>query len=125
MKSKLVLALAASLALGAIAAPSSAGTTRAKTTVTIMVEGRDFSGTVKSPRPGRCADGRKVVLFRQESGQQRPSTDPVIASDTASLNDGRYKWSTGNTGMDGRFYARARRTNQCKADSSRTLRTET
>jgi hypothetical protein len=125
MKPKFVLVLAAIVALGGIAVPSSAGTTRAKTTVTIRVEGRDFSGTVKSPRPGRCADGRRIVLLRQVSGEQRPSTDPVIASDTASLNGGRYEWSTGNTGVDGRFYARARRTNRCKADSSRTLRTET
>ena len=124
MKPKLVLPLAALVALGGIAAPSSAGQTRANTKVTIKVEGRDFSGTVKSPRPGRCADGRRIVLLRQTSGQQRPATDPVIANDTASLNGNRYEWNTGNTGVNGRFYARARRTNQCKADSSRTLRTE-
>lgn len=124
MKTKLLLALVAVIVLGGIAMPSSAGTTRAKTTVTIKVEGRDFSGFVKSPRPRRCADGRKVVLFRQTGSKQQPSTDPVIASDTASLNGDRYEWSTGNTGVEGRFYARARRTDRCKADSSRTLQTE-
>ena len=123
MKPKLLLILVALVALGGIAAPSSAGAPRAKTTVTIKVEGRDFSGTVKSSKPRRCADGRKVVLFRQTGSQQQPSTDPRIASDTASLNGDRYEWSTGNTGVSGRFYARARRTAQCKADS-RTLRTE-
>ena len=124
MKRKLLLALVAVVVLGGIAMPSSAGTTRAKTTVTIKVEGTDFSGLVKSPRPRRCADGRKVVLFRQTGSEQQPSTDPVIASDTASLNGDQYEWSTGNTGVSGRFYARARRTDRCKADSSRTLRTE-
>jgi hypothetical protein len=92
--------------------------------VTIKVEGRDFSGTVKSPRQARCAEGRKIRLHRQVSSEQRPGTDPVIASDTASLNGDRYEWSTGNTGVNGRFYARAKKTDQCKAGSSRTLRTE-
>ncbi len=121
MKPKLLLVLAALVALGGIAAPSSAGQTRAVTKVTIRVEGRDFSGTVQSPRPRRCVDGRKIRLLRQVGSEQHPNTDPVIASDTASA-DG--DWSTGNTGVNGRFYARAKRTEHCKADSSRTRRTE-
>jgi len=124
VKSRLLLVLAAIVALGGFALPSSAGASRAATKVTIKVEGRDFSGTVKSPRPGRCADGRKIRLHRQVGSEQQPSTDPVIASDTASLNGDKYEWSTGNTGMNGRFYARAKKTDRCKADSSRTLRTE-
>jgi len=124
LKTKLLLALVALVALGGIATPSSAATTRVKTKVTIRVEGRDFSGFVKSPRPLRCAADRKVVLRRQTGAKQHPSTDPVIASDTASLNGDRYEWSTGNTGVSGRFYARARKTDRCKADSSRTLHTE-
>jgi hypothetical protein len=124
LKPKLLFVLAAIVALGGIAMPSSAGTSRAETTVTIKVDGRDFSGTVKSPRPGRCADGRKIRLLRQVGSEQHPNTDPVIASDTASLNGDRYEWSTGNTGVNGRFYARAKKTDQCKADSSRTLHTE-
>ena len=120
MRPKLLLVLVALVALGGIAAPSSAGPARADTKVTIRVEGRDFSGTVKSPR-GSCVNGRKIRLIRQVGSQQNPSTDPVIASDTAD-SDG--DWSTGNTGVNGRFYARAKRTDHCKADSSRTLRTE-
>jgi len=119
MRSKLSLILVALVALGGIAAPSSAGT-RANTKVTIRVEGRDFSGTVQSPR-GSCVNGRKIRLIRQVGSQQNPSTDPVIASDTAD-SDG--DWSTGNTGVNGRFYARAKKNDRCKADSSRTLRTE-
>ena len=33
-----------------------------------------------------------------------------------------YRWSTGNTGMTGKFYARAARTADCKPDTSRTVR---
>lgn len=124
MKPKLLLALVAIVALGGIVTPSTAGTTRAKTKVTIKVEGRDFSGTVRSSRPLRCADGRKVLLLRQTGQKQHPDTDPVIASDTASLNGDRYEWSTGNTGVNGRFYARARKNAKCKADSSKTLHTQ-
>ena len=124
MKSKLLLALVPVVALGGIAAPSTAQTTRAATTVTIQVEGTDFSGAVKSTRPRKCAAGRKVVLRRQVGDVQKPSTDPVIGSDTASWNGERFEWSTGNTGQSGRFYARAGRTPLCKGDSSRTLQTE-
>jgi hypothetical protein len=122
MKPK-VLLLVALVALAGMTIPSNAGT-RARTRVTISVEGRDFSGLVKSPRPGRCADGRVIRLHKQEGQEQRPRTDNVVASDTASKNGDRYEWNTGNTGINGRFYARAKRTEHCKADSSRTLHTE-
>lgn len=125
MKPKLLPVAIALAALGGITPASSAGVDdRADTTVTIQVQGRDFSGYVKSPKPMKCAEGRKVTLFRQEGSEQNPSTDQKIASDTASLNGDRYQWSTGNTGESGKFYARARRILGCKADSSRTLHTE-
>ena len=124
MKPKILLALVALVALAGSSVPSSAGTPRAKTRVTIRVEGRDFSGTVRSPKPQRCANGRTIRLHKQQGAQQHPNTDQVVATDTASFNGERYEWSTGNTGQNGRFYARARRTAQCKADSSRTLQTE-
>jgi hypothetical protein len=123
VKRKLLTVAIALAALGAIVPASSAGT-RAATTVTIKVEGRDFSGTVKSPDPAACAEGRKVVLYKQAGAEQDPSTDERVASDTASLNGDRYEWSTGNTGQRGKFYARARKTPACKADSSKTLRTQ-
>jgi hypothetical protein len=119
-----LLVLAALIALAAVPAWSTAGGTHAKTTVTIKVEGRDFSGTVRSPRPRRCADGRKIFLMKQVGSEQHPATDPVIASDTASKNGDVYQWSTGNTGQSGRFYARAKRNARCKGDTSRTLHTE-
>ena len=96
---------------------------RSDTTVTIHVEGRDFSGTVNSSHPVRCANNRKVILFKQLGAQQDPHNDTKVASDMTSLNGGRYQWSTGNTGIRGKFYARAPATDRCKADSSPTVHT--
>lgn len=96
---------------------------RADTTVTIKVQGRDFSGTVDSSRPLKCAKDRKVILYKQVGTVQDPSADKKIASDHASLSGGAYRWNTGNTGIRGRFYARAPGTPECKADSSPTVHT--
>ena len=93
------------------------------TTVNIHVQGRDFSGTVTSSHPMRCANNRKVVLFKQLGAQQDPQNDTRVASDTTSFNGGHYRWETGNTGIRGKFYARAPKTSQCKADSSPTVHT--
>jgi hypothetical protein len=96
---------------------------RAETKVTIKVEGRDFSGKVKSPRR-KCMRDRKVNLYKQRGAEQRPSTDNKVASDTADLQNDFAVWNTGNTGQSGKFYARAPKTPDCKADNSRTLHTE-
>jgi hypothetical protein len=104
-----------------VAGTAGAGT-RATTTVTIKTQNGDFWGYVDSPRPLKCADGRKIVLFKQVGAEQDPSVDQKVASDTASLNGDRYMWSTGNTGQSGKFYARAGRTINCKADTSPTVR---
>ena len=97
--------------------------TRFDTTVTIKVQGTDFWGYVDSTRPLRCAKDRKVILYKQVGTSQDPSVDKKIASDTTSLSNGRYRWETGNTGIRGRFYARAPGTTECKADSSPTVHT--
>lgn len=112
-----VVALAASVGLSVTGIAGAAQ--RAETTVTIKAEGLDLSGQVKSPRPLRCAEGRKVVVFKV-----RPGDDLRFATDNASLNGDRYEWSTGNTGTQGRFYAKAPRTDRCQADTSRTVRAE-
>lgn len=123
MKPKLLSIAAALAVFGAVSVTGIAGAaTDAETKVTIKEQSGDFSGTVRSPRPMRCAEGRKVVLFKQKGRQQRPDRDNKVANDTASLNGDRYEWSTGNTGLSGKFYARAAKTSQCKADSSETVR---
>jgi hypothetical protein len=107
---------------GILAADIARAATRAETTVTIETQNGDFWGTVDSPRPRRCANDRKIILFKQVGAEQDPSVDTKVGSDNASLNGDAYEWSTGNTGMFGKFYARAPRTLYCKADSSPTVR---
>ena len=125
MKPKLASAVVA-VVFGAVSVAGTvsagAGTERAETTVTIRTENGDFWGYVTSPRPRRCAEGRKIVLFKQVGAEQDPRVDERIASDTASLNGDRYEWNTGNTGRFGKFYARAGKTEDCKGDTSKTIR---
>jgi hypothetical protein len=71
----------------------------------------------------RCADGRKIVLYKQKGDEQSPSDDTKIGMDTAEKSGDRYVWSTGNTGIYGKIYARAGRTEGCKADTSPTIKT--
>jgi len=96
----------------------------AETTVTIRAEGTDYFGFVKSDRPLRCADERKIVVYKQTGEAQSPGTDTKVGMDNASLNGDRYMWSTGNSGVYGKIYARAGRTEFCAADSSPTIRVQ-
>jgi hypothetical protein len=114
-----VLALCAALALTAGA--TAAG--RAETKVTIKANGLDLFGFVKSEKPKRCADGRKVLVIKQK-GKRGGDDDEKFASDTAGLSGDRYRWETGNTGTPGRFYSKVRRTEKCKGDTSKTIRAE-
>jgi uncharacterized cupredoxin-like copper-binding protein len=104
-----------SAALGQVAAAS--------TTVTIKAEGTDLSGTVSSPRPLRCADGRTVLLIKQ-IGTRGGGDDIRFGMDTAGLQGGVYTWSTGTTGTPGRFYARVKPIDGCKGDTSPTVRAQ-
>jgi hypothetical protein len=125
VKPKLASAVVA-IVVGAVSiagtVSAGAGTGRAETTVTIRTQNGDFWGYVNSPRPKKCADGRKIVLFKQVGAEQDPRVDQRIADDTASLNGDRYEWNTSNTGKFGKFYARAGKTDDCKGDTSKTIR---
>lgn len=114
----LAIGVAAGLTTG-VGTAAAAG--RAATTVTILAEGTDLSGVVKSRKRLHCAANRQVVVFKQK-GARGGGDDVRFASDTASLSGGAYRWSTGNTGTEGKFYAKVRRTAKCKADSSPTIR---
>ncbi len=122
---KKTLAMGAALTLfGSLAAPgiADAGSTLVTTTVTIRTANGDFWGYVESPQPRNCAKGRKVILFKQKGRNQNPKNDKRVASDTASKNGDRFMWSTGNTGLSGKFYAKVVRTDLCKPDTSKTVR---
>lgn len=114
-------ALAGSTATAALAAmPAGAAlssASRAPVTVTIRAEGTDLSGAVQSRRP-ICEVERNVIVFKQV-GTRGGGDDVRFAMDTSG-EDG--EWSTGNTGTPGRFYAAVRRTPQCRAATSPTIR---
>ncbi|MEI5676094.1 MULTISPECIES: hypothetical protein [unclassified Nocardioides] len=117
-----VLTTAAVLAAGLItaAAPAQAAPAapaRAKVTVTITADGTDMSGVVRSTRPKRCAQDRTVKVFKLVAGEPH-----LWATDTTDLQGGRYVWSTGNTGTEGRFFAKVARKAGCKGDVSPTIR---
>lgn len=94
---------------------------KADVTVTIKAEGTDMSGVVRSERPAVCAADRTVVVFKQK-GTRGGGDDQRFATDTTDLQAGRYVWSTGNTGTEGRFYAKVKGTESCQRDASPTIR---
>src|SRR5829696_4178739 len=118
----LAVAFLAAISLATLAIAASAqAIVRAPTTLTIRADGLDLSGKVKSPRLS-CLGGRTIRLYKQVGAVQNPSVDKRIATDTSERVGDHGEWSTGNTGMAGKFYVRTGRTTACKADSSDTLR---
>ncbi|WP_205475305.1 hypothetical protein [Nocardioides sp. SYSU D00038] len=106
-------------ALVAVPLSAEAAPKRAVTKVTITAEGKDMSGTVTSKR--RACRGDRTVLLFQQVGTRGGGDDEVVAQDTTEVANGRGVWSTGNTGLSGRFYARVTRTPKCKPAVSRTI----
>ena len=125
LRTSCTLGAAVALAVTATAfpAPAAAPAAPAGTTVTIKAEGTDLSGRVSSPKPTRCAAERKVVVFKQK-GARGGGNDKRFASDTTGEQGGAWVWSTGNTGTEGRFYAKVRRIAGCQGDTSPTIRAE-
>ncbi|MEP9381504.1 hypothetical protein [Nocardioides sp. KR10-350] len=89
------------------------------TTVTIKAEQVDLSGTVRSPKKV-CKNNRKVFLVKQK-GAKFGGDDKVIATDTTELKKGVGVWRTGNTGIEGKFYAKVKKTSKCRAAVSKTV----
>lgn len=96
---------------------------KAAVTVTITAEGTDLSGTVRSSRPAVCAADRTVVVFKVR-GAVGGGDDERFASDSVDLSGGRYVWSTGNTGTEGRFYAKLKGTADCRPARSGVVRAQ-
>lgn len=84
--------------------------------VTIHADGVDLSGFVTSNNPG-CLSGRKVVVFKQ-IGTRGGGDDQRLATDTSD-DDG--SWNTGNTGVEGYFYAKVRANTTCGRAVSSTV----
>lgn len=119
------VAAGSALALGTVVVltGSAYAAPKAPVTVTIKAEGTDMSGTVKSPDPANCAADRTVVVFKQK-GSRGGGDDVRFAMDTTDLQGGKHVWSTGNTGTEGRFYAKLKATADCKAAVSPTIRVQ-
>ena len=111
--------VAAVLATLAFAAPA-LGVGPAKTTLTIRANGLDLSGTVQSSRL-RCVDKRNIKLYKQVGKQQNPSTDSLIGQDTSQRHGRLGEWSTGNTGISGKFYVRTNKVPGCTGATSKTI----
>ena len=74
---------------------ASAGGGNAKTKVTIKAPGGDVYGYVKSTKPNRCADDRKVKVFRQKGGEQGGGDDIKVGATRRS------RTATGTSGRSG------------------------
>jgi len=114
-----LVGLAVILATFAFAAPAWPAPP-AETILTIKADGTDLSGKVQSPRK-KCLGGRNIKLYKQLGSAQNPSTDDLVGSDTSERQGNVGVWSTGNTGMTGKFYVRTGKTPGCKADASKTI----
>ena len=105
--------------LAALELPAHAAA-KARVTVTITQDNAEMSGTVKSPKPAKCANNRTVWVWEQ-IGQRGGGDDIKSFQDTTSLQSGKYVWNTGTTGVEGFFYAKVGAKKGCKADSSPTI----
>jgi hypothetical protein len=118
----LAVLLLAAIGLATLAFTASAQASgRAPTFLTIRADGLDLSGKVKSPRLS-CLGGRNIRLYKQVGQVQNPSADQLVATDTSERVGDHGEWSTGNTGMSGKFYVTTRQTLRCKAATSETIR---
>ena len=119
MTAKLLIVpgIAAVLGLGLLPAEAA---TDAPVTVTIQAQGTDLSGKVTSTKPKLCAKNRTVVVYKQ-IGTRGRGDDKRFASDTTGLQNGVWVWSTGNTGTEGKFYAKVAHKTGCKRAFSKTI----
>ena len=111
------------IGIGAGGAEAASGAPKTSVSVTIRAEGTDLSGVVRSARPQVCAADRTVVVFKVK-GAVGGGDDVRFASDTTGGSGPAYEWSTGNTGTEGRFYARVKATGHCQAARSAVVRAQ-
>ncbi len=90
---------------------------KARVTVTIQAQGVELSGVVKSRNPALCAANRKVKVFKVVGGEPH-----LFATDTTNeTGPAPYTWNTGNTGQEGKFFAKVSAKPGCRADVSPTI----
>jgi hypothetical protein len=119
-----ILATLAFVGVGAVLALPSAAGAAAPSGVTLHADLGGFRGFVFSPKPGKCADGRLVKLFKEKGKKPNPKRDVVKDKGHAFEQNGKYKWLPSARGYDlhpGRFYARVSAIPGCQADNSKTV----
>ena len=112
-------AVGASLAVlgGGLLVSSGADAQRGKASTTVTIQGGgSISGYVKSSQPNKCANGRKITVYRLKNDHEEK-----ITTDTATPNGDKYQWSAGNPG-NGRYFAAAKETRKCEGDLSKIVR---
>ena len=121
-RTRLLAAFALAGACGALALPSVASAARSGVTLHLDGDGT-FKGFVFSPKPGQCADGRRVELYRQRGREQHPNRDVKVAKSLAqSYSHGRFKWTAHPLHpRPGDYYARVPKIAACRGDNSKTL----
>lgn len=117
---KILVTMALVGACGALALPSAAGAA-VRSGVTIHTL-HGYEGFVFSPKPRKCADGRKVELFKQKGKEQHPKRDVKVDHAQSFENSaGKFRWEAHHYGLHpGHFYARVPATAACQADNSKT-----
>jgi hypothetical protein len=100
-------------------ASRSGGSTSSNTRLTIKSYPRLY-GYVKSPHPARCANGRRVKVFRKHGHGHGKR----VATVHTHRVEGVWQWATkGDEGVhQGRFYARTAHRSGCPGALSRTIR---
>jgi hypothetical protein len=109
-----VMAALALLAVAAVAVPGSALAKKKskKASITLVVNGGDFSGQIKDKKHPLCLADRTVSVFHMLGNTPNPSTDEEGPMDTSDESGA---WNTGNNGAyDGRYYAFTPATAGCK-----------
>jgi hypothetical protein len=121
-RTKVLATLALAGACGVLAVPSMASAARSGVTIHLY-QGAGFEGFVFSPKPGQCADGRTVKVFKQTGKGQNPKRDKRVARTHAFKNSGgKYRWhALHHQPHPGKYYARVSATSGCQADNSKTL----
>jgi hypothetical protein len=111
------------LGVGSAVPALSAAAAPAPTTVSITPNSDGAYGYVSSPKTQKCANNRKIVLYKQLGSVQDPHSDQKLGSDIAQPNGDGVMWNTGNSGhVSGKIYAHAKRTPDCMAASSPSVR---
>ena len=113
------IALAIAAVCGLMAFAGSAGAATA-TKVTIKHQSIGFFGFVKSDKQ-KCANGRKVTLYKMKGDNPKPRDDAKLGDDIAQPNGDGYMWSINTNAHRGDFYARAKAIPGCDQDISKVV----